>query len=92
MTPPRKALDAAERTAERARCRAIQVIIDTLADEEWFVQVRNWHHPEFAATDAWYRYLDGRDWDLQTMPHDAPDPCPSNGPRSTSITSDRRVA
>ncbi len=46
----------------------IQVILDTLPDEEWFVQVRNWRDPEFGAVDAWYRYLDGHDWQLQHTP------------------------
>ena len=41
---------------------SIQTIIDSLPDEEWFVQVRNWRNPEFGAVDAWYRYLDGHDW------------------------------
>ena len=42
----------------------IQAIIDTLPGEEWFAQIRNWRQSEFAAADAWYSYLDGRDWDL----------------------------
>ena len=42
--------------------RAIQTIIDTLPDEEWFVQVLNWRHSEFGAVDSWYWYLDGHDW------------------------------
>ena len=40
----------------------IQTIIDTLPDEEWFVQVRNWRNPEFGAPDSWYWYLDGSGW------------------------------
>ena len=40
----------------------IQTVIDTLPDEEWFTQVRNWRNPEFGAADAWYRYLDGNGW------------------------------
>ena len=44
--------------------RAIQTILDTVQDEEWFVQVRNWRQPEFGAVDSWYSYLDGRDWTL----------------------------
>jgi hypothetical protein len=35
------------------------VIIDTLPDEEWFTQIRNWRDPEFGAADSWYWYLDG---------------------------------
>ena len=50
-----------------ASVRTIQTIIDTLPDEEWFVQVRNWRNPEFGAVDAWYRYLDGRDWTPRRM-------------------------
>jgi hypothetical protein len=42
----------------------IQSIIDTLHDEEWFMQVRNWRNSEFGAFDAWYWYLDGNDWML----------------------------
>ena len=49
---------------QRPPVRAIQTIIDTLQDEEWFVQVRNWREPEFGAVDAWYWYLDGCDWNL----------------------------
>ena len=37
----------------------IQMIIDTLPDEEWFTQIRNWRNPEFGAADSWYWYLDG---------------------------------
>ena len=51
----------------RTGLRAIQTIIDTLPDEEWFVQVRNWRNSEFGAVDAWYRYLDGRDWTPRRM-------------------------
>jgi hypothetical protein len=40
----------------------IQTIIDTLPDEEWFMQVRNWRRAEFGAMDAWYTYLDGCAW------------------------------
>jgi hypothetical protein len=43
----------------------IQTIIDTLPDEEWFVQVRNWRDPEFGAVDAWYWYLDGTGWQVR---------------------------
>ncbi|MGD9704544.1 MAG: hypothetical protein AB7Q42_07725 [Acidimicrobiia bacterium] len=50
---------------QHATTRSIQLIIDTLPDEEWFVQVRNWRRPEFGAADAWYSYLDGHDWTLQ---------------------------
>jgi hypothetical protein len=46
---------------------SIQAIIDTLPDEEWFVQVHNWRTSEFGAVDAWYRYLDGRDWTPRRM-------------------------
>ena len=46
----------------------IQVIIDTLHDEEWFVQIRNWRKSEFGAADAWYHHLDGHDWTLQCAP------------------------
>ncbi len=35
------------------------MIIDTLPDEEWFTQIRNWRNPEFGAADSWYWYLDG---------------------------------
>ena len=38
---------------------SIQTIIDTLPDEEWFVQVRNWRDPEFSGFASWYSYLDG---------------------------------
>ena len=44
---------------KRPPVRAIQTIIDTLQDEEWFVQVRNWRGSEFGAVNAWYWYLDG---------------------------------
>ena len=49
---------------------SIQVVIDTLPDEEWFVQVHNWRKSEFGTAGAWYRYLDGRDWQLQVMAAD----------------------
>jgi hypothetical protein len=42
----------------------IQTIIDTVSDEEWFVQIRNWRASEFGAANAWYLYLDGHDWTL----------------------------
>jgi hypothetical protein len=56
---------------QRANVRAIQTIIDTLPDEEWFVQIRNWRCPEFGAVDSWYSYLDGHDWTLM-RPHALP--------------------
>lgn len=43
---------------------AIQTIIDTLTDEEWFKQICNWRRSEFGGPDAWYHYLDGHDWTL----------------------------
>jgi hypothetical protein len=43
-----------------------QTIIDTLPDEEWFVQVQNWRASEFGGFESWYTYLDGHDWNLQT--------------------------
>lgn len=46
----------------------IQTIIDTLPDEEWFVQVRNWRDTEFGAIDAWYHHLDGSGWELAPTP------------------------
>jgi hypothetical protein len=57
----RDALDLPD-APHRTEVRTIQTIIDTLADEEWFVQVRNWRNPEFGAIDAWYWYLDGQGW------------------------------
>jgi len=45
----------------------LQVVIDTLPAEQWFVQLWNWHVSEFAASDAWDHYLDGRDWTPQSM-------------------------
>ena len=44
---------------ENAPISPIQMIIDTLPDEEWFTQIRNWRNPEFGAADSWYWYLDG---------------------------------
>jgi hypothetical protein len=44
---------------EDAPISPIQMIIDTLPDEEWFTQIRNWRNPEFGAADSWYWYLDG---------------------------------
>jgi hypothetical protein len=61
--------DALElRTPRHPSVRSIQTIIDTLPDEEWFVQVRNWRYTEFGAVDAWYRYLDGHDWTTRCSP------------------------
>jgi hypothetical protein len=61
--------DALElRSPRHPKVRSIQTIIDTLPDEEWFVQVRNWRCTEFGAADAWYRYLDGHDWTTQYSP------------------------
>jgi hypothetical protein len=37
-------------------------MIDTLGDEEWFTQVRNWHNSEFGKPDSWYWYLSGEGW------------------------------
>jgi len=55
--------DALElRNPRHPKVRSIQTIIDTLPDEEWFVQVRNWRCTEFGAVDAWYWYLDGHGW------------------------------
>ena len=44
---------------------SIQTVIDTLPDEEWFVQISNWRATEFGAVDSWYHYLDGHDWEPQ---------------------------
>jgi len=61
--------DALElRNPRHPKVRSIQTIIDTLPDEEWFVQVRNWRCTEFGAVDAWYRYLDGHDWTTRRSP------------------------
>jgi hypothetical protein len=61
--------DALElRSPPHPKVRSIQTIIDTLPDEEWFVQVRNWRCTEFGAADAWYRYLDGYDWTTRYSP------------------------
>jgi hypothetical protein len=61
--------DALEvRSPRHPKVRSIQTIIDTLPDEEWFVQVRNWRCTEFGAADAWYRYLDGHDWTTRYSP------------------------
>lgn len=54
---------------ERTRMRTIQTIIDSLPDEEWFMQIRNWRNPEFGSADAWYFYLDGHDWQLTRSCH-----------------------
>ncbi len=40
----------------------IQTMIDTLPDEEWFTQVRNWRNSEFGKPDSWYWYLNGEGW------------------------------
>jgi hypothetical protein len=61
--------DALElRSPRHPKVRSIQTIVDTLPDEEWFVQVRNWRCTEFGAVDAWYRYLDGHDWTTRYSP------------------------
>jgi hypothetical protein len=57
----RAALELPSKPAD-APISTIQTVIDTLPDEEWFTQVRNWRNPEFGAADAWYRYLDGSGW------------------------------
>ena len=59
----RKALEL--RSPPDETIRSIQTIIDTLPDEEWFMQVRNWRRSEFGTIDAWYVYLDGNDWTSQ---------------------------
>jgi hypothetical protein len=61
--------------------RSIQTIIDTLPDEEWFVQVHNWRSSEFGAADAWYSYLDGHDWQVQCAEHDRRQPEDPDVPR-----------
>jgi hypothetical protein len=38
----------------------IQGMLDTLPDEEWFTQIRNWRSSEFGRCDSWALYLDGR--------------------------------
>jgi hypothetical protein len=50
----------------------IQLMVDTLADEEWFTQIRNWRSSPFGRDDAWYRYLDGTGWDVQVARRPAP--------------------
>ena len=63
---------------QKAQVPPIQVIIDTLPDEEWFVQVHNWRNSEFGTADAWYRYLDGLDWTHQQFNHPTRVDCPSD--------------
>ena len=46
------------------RAGTIQTVIDTLTNDQWYEQIRNWRRPEFDSVDAWYRYLDGHDWGL----------------------------
>jgi len=47
----------------------IEVMVDALADEEWFTQIWNWRSSEFGRVDAWHRYLDGTGWDLRKARH-----------------------
>jgi hypothetical protein len=61
----RAALELRSKTDD-SKVSSIQTIIDTLPDEEWFVQIRNWRASEFGAADSWYHYLDGHDWDTQS--------------------------
>jgi hypothetical protein len=60
----RAALELRYAAADPKVC-SIQTIIDTLQDEEWFVQICNWRASEFGAANSWYRYLDGIDWEIQ---------------------------
>jgi len=57
--------------AATTKVYSIQTIMDTLPDEEWFVQISNWRATEFGAVDSWYHYLDGHDWAPQ-HPSDYP--------------------
>ncbi len=50
---------AAEQALENAPISPIQMIIDTLPDEEWFTQIRNWRNPEFGVADSRNWYSDG---------------------------------
>jgi hypothetical protein len=38
----------------------IQGMLDTLADEEWFTQIRNWRTSEFGSCESWCWFIDGR--------------------------------
>jgi hypothetical protein len=38
----------------------IQGMLDTLADEEWFTQIRNWRTSEFGSCESWCWHIDGR--------------------------------
>jgi hypothetical protein len=61
----RSALELRGAAAADSKVCSIQTIIDTLPDEEWFAQIRNWRASEFGAVDSWYHYLDGHDWLVQ---------------------------
>jgi hypothetical protein len=37
----------------------VQMLIDTLSDEEWFTQIRNWRDSEFGTAVATRVHLDG---------------------------------
>ena len=37
----------------------IQGMLDTLPDEEWFTQIRNWRRSAFGRCESWHWYVDG---------------------------------
>jgi len=50
----------------------VQGMLDTLPDEEWFTQIRNWRWSEFGACEAWCWYIDGR-WPYPKLPSTLPE-------------------
>jgi hypothetical protein len=50
----------------------IQGMLDTLPDEEWFTQIRNWRCSEFGACESWCWYIDGH-WPYPKLPATVPE-------------------
>ena len=49
----------------------VQGMLDTLPDEEWFTQIRNWRWSEFGACESWCWYIDGN-WPYPKLPSKLP--------------------
>jgi hypothetical protein len=75
---------------------AIQGMIDTLPDEEWFTHIRNWRRSEFGRNDSWRWFVDGtgdhpRSVERPTVVT-APDDGPEQPPFSTRTLEVARTA
>ncbi len=68
----RATLSTSAMAPDRTGYLPVQGMLDTLPDEEWFTQIRNWRWSEFGACESWCWYIDGH-WPYPMLPSTLPD-------------------